>query len=428
MSDRIVQAIVLAGGLGTRLRPVIKDIPKVLAPVGGRPFLHYILAKLHLAGLDRVCLATGYMGDQVVEECRNHRWDFSLQVAEEESPKGTGGAIVGAWTQLPSAPTLVLNGDSYVDWKLSEFADAHRKRGAAASVLLTKVIGRDRFGSVETDDEGRILAFREKKKGRRGVVNAGAYIFEPEVLQSIPDPKEQKVSLEREVLPKWTGDRLFGFTVKSTLVDIGTPSSFAKAQIEFLDRGLSLMSALHNAPGPRGLALLDRDGTIIEEKHHLQDPDEVEVMPGAARAVYRLCRLGYLPVVVTNQSVVGRGKLSREGLEKVHREMIRQLAAKGGSVAAIYSCTHHPEDGCDCRKPASGLVDRALEDFKVSAENCIMIGDKLSDLRAAARRGIEALGVRTGYGDREFSGEAGPDRDVAEDLAAAVDRIEAAIG
>lgn len=420
MSGGVNQAVVLAGGKGTRLRPILPELPKVVAPVGGRPFIHYVLAKLHEEDVERVVVSTGYKGNEVERRCEDHDWSFELDFVREDTPKGTGGALAEVRSVLDPVPTYVLNGDSIIDWDGSVLARAHRKRGAIATVLLTSVSGRERFGAVQINAEGLITNFQEKSDHGRGLVNAGVYLLEPEFFSAISNPEPSKLSFEREVLPRWVGERLFGVVTESELIDIGTPDSFTAAQLCFYKENRALAPAVEAmAPAPRGLVLLDRDGTVIAEKDHLIDPEEVELVPGAGEAVHRLCVSGYVPIIVTNQSVVGRGKLTETGLSEIHETMIAKLARHGGSVGGVYYCPHLPEAGCSCRKPAPGLIYESVADFGVTLEECVLIGDKRTDLKAAERAGIRAIGVRTGYGEAEFS--AGEDRwQVVDDLEGAV--------
>ena len=154
---------------------------------------------------------------------------------------------------------------------------------------------------------------------------------------------------------------------------------------------------------------LDRDGTIIKEAVHLSRPSQVELLPGAPRALRRLSEVGYLAVVVTNQSVIARGLVTETGLREIHKRMDSLLLADGAKVDAVYYCPHHPEVGdppyrstCGCRKPRPGLLQQAAADLGIDLAGSYMVGDKLSDLEAGWNAGCRAILVLTGYG-REVS-------------------------
>ena len=175
------------------------------------------------------------------------------------------------------------------------------------------------------------------------------------------------------------------------------------------------------APVSRRFALVDRDGTIIEERHHLADPAEVALIPGAAEALVTLREdLGMGVVVVTNQAEVGRGNLTLDRLAAIHERMTVLLAEHGASVDAIEICPHRPEDGCDCRKPGSAMARRAAERFGFDLGSSVVIGDHASDMGLGRAVGATTVLVRTGHG-REQEASAAPLADhVAADLAEAV--------
>lgn len=158
----------------------------------------------------------------------------------------------------------------------------------------------------------------------------------------------------------------------------------------------------------RRFALVDRDGTIIEERHHLDDPAGVALIPGAAEALVRLREdLGMGIVVVTNQAEVGRGNLTLERLEEIHERMRSLLADAGASVDAILVCPHRPEDGCDCRKPGTGLALEAAARFGFDPAAAFVIGDHAGDMGMGRAVGATTILVRTGHG-REEEAAAGP--------------------
>lgn len=162
-------------------------------------------------------------------------------------------------------------------------------------------------------------------------------------------------------------------------------------------------------------AFLDRDGTIIVERHYLHDPAAVVLLPGAVDGLRALQELGFRLVVVTNQSGVGRGYFTQADVDAVHARLEALLATAGVRLDGIYCCPHRPEEGCACRKPATGLVDRACAELGLDPRTSVMIGDKASDIELGARCGMATILVRTGYGAGEVCT---PDAAVA-DLAAA---------
>ncbi|MFN2543299.1 MAG: D-glycero-alpha-D-manno-heptose-1,7-bisphosphate 7-phosphatase [Actinomycetota bacterium] len=190
-------------------------------------------------------------------------------------------------------------------------------------------------------------------------------------------------------------------------------------------RGLSTGSTRSSPGGSRRrFVILDRDGTIIEERGHLADPAGVALIPGSAAAIRRLRSLGLGLVVVTNQSVVGRGMVDQAGLEAIHERMRSLLEAEGASVDGVYHCPHLPEAGCACRKPSPELVERAARDLDFDPGASFVVGDHASDVEMGRRVGATTLLVLTGHGASEGGG--GADH-VTADLAAAARVIENAV-
>jgi NDP-sugar pyrophosphorylase family protein len=227
-----VTAAVLAGGLGTRLRSVVQDRPKVLAEVAGRPLLAYLLDQLASAGVCRVVLCTGYMAELVRDVMGDTHSGMDIVYSQEPTGLGTGGALRHAYSLLHAETSLVLNGDSCCRANLSAFASWHLARSAEASVLLTQVDDARRFGRTRIDAACRVQSFSEKTaETGPGWINAGIYLLQTRLLFTIP--ANTPVSLEREVFPAWTKRRFFGYQTRAPFLDIGTPESYARAETFF---------------------------------------------------------------------------------------------------------------------------------------------------------------------------------------------------
>lgn len=392
-----LKAVVLCGGLGTRLSPVLKDRPKTLATVSGRPFLAYLLDQLVAAGFEDVILATGHFGDQVRDTFQDSYRDLRIAYSQETSPLGTGGALRAAAAGLDHA--LVMNGDSWCEADLRSFVRAHFESGALNSMAVTAMEDCRRYGTVEMDAAGSVTAFHEKRVGSErplpGFINAGIYLLSRALIESIPS--DRPVSLEREVFPAWLGGRLHAWQSTGGFIDIGTPESFASADRFF-------------AAPRKGIILLDRDGTINVERHYLSSVEGMELLPGSAEGIRMLNRLGLPVVVISNQTVVARRECSLDTLRAINRRMVELLAAQGASVDAIYWCPHSPEDNCGCRKPRTGLLDHAAWVFGADLTRSFLVGDKCSDIQAGLAAGAETFLVRTGHGlNAAQNGDCTPD-------------------
>jgi len=228
-----MNALILCGGLGTRLRSEIGQTQKVMALVGGRPFLDFNVEFLKSQGVREIVLCVGFQANQVenffnVEKA--HELGERIVISREEDPLGTGGAIQNAKEFIKSNPFFVLNGDSFCRVDLKAVLDFHQKKKALATVVLSKVTETTDYGRVTIEQKGQILNFKEKEKHGEGYVNAGIYCLDKKIFQLMP--KEAKFSIERDCFPKWIGECFFGFPINQEFYDIGTPERYGKIKEE----------------------------------------------------------------------------------------------------------------------------------------------------------------------------------------------------
>jgi NDP-sugar pyrophosphorylase family protein len=238
MAHEGFEAIVLCGGLGRRLRSAVSDRPKCLAPVGGRPFLEFVLLQLRSFGIHDVILCVGYRSEQVREYFgTGERWGLALDYSFEDVALGTAGALKGAQAKVRHSPFMTLNGDSILEFRLDRLLDLHEARGALATLALARVSSAGRYGSVLADDSGQITAFCEKGNSSDGtsLINAGVYVFSRAIFDSIP-AAPPAVSLETGIFPRLVGQRLYGYLFDGYFVDIGIPQDYDKAQRELPGR------------------------------------------------------------------------------------------------------------------------------------------------------------------------------------------------
>ena len=232
-----VTAAVLAGGFGTRLRSVVADVPKVLAPVGGRPFLAYLLERLERAGVLDTVLLVGYKADLVQEAFGERFGAMRLAYSNETEPLGTAGAIRLALPKLGNETVLMMNGDSFCEVDFHAFLSAHRGHSGGATITLTHVENASRFGRVQVDGSERVVRFEEKNPvPAPGWINAGIYLLQRTLIAGIPLGKA--LSIERDVFPDWVAkERVSGFRGGGRFIDIGVPESYGAAEAFFGTRG-----------------------------------------------------------------------------------------------------------------------------------------------------------------------------------------------
>ena len=221
-------AVVLAGGLGTRLRSEVSDRSKVVADVGQRPFITRLFDQLIGVGVKKAILCTGFKAEGVQELLGNRYQSLELVYSPEPSPLGTAGALRLAIPLMESPTLFVLNGDSYFTGNLLSFMDFHITNAASASIMLSYMNSIADYGQVKISKDGRIETFDEKRGiDEPGWVNAGLYLLSKEWIKSIPNGRN--VSLEAEMFPAWIGQAFYGFQAEGTLLDIGTPERYRQA-------------------------------------------------------------------------------------------------------------------------------------------------------------------------------------------------------
>jgi D-glycero-alpha-D-manno-heptose 1-phosphate guanylyltransferase len=227
-----MDVIILAGGLGTRLRSVIGDLPKCMAPVCNKPFLDYILLYLsRYQTIRKIILSVGYKHEVIVNRTGQLReFEFEYVFSIEETPLGTGGAIKKALNHVSSENVLILNGDTIFNIDLNLFVKQHSQHNARLSVALKAMRNFDRYGNVEINDHSLITAFKEKSYCSEGQINGGIYLLsDKELMSAFP----KKFSLETDVLQKQANQgNIYGFIYEGYFIDIGVPEDYAKAQDE----------------------------------------------------------------------------------------------------------------------------------------------------------------------------------------------------
>jgi len=225
-----IDSIIMVGGLGTRLREVVPDLPKPMVSINGKPFLDIILSLLNKCGsIERVILAVGYMADKIIERYeKSSEYSFEILFSVEEKFLGTGGAIKNALKYTETNNVLVLNGDSFVEVDLYDFLKKHLQTNADMTIVLKELKNTNRYGSVKIDEDNKITCFEEKKTGlSKGLINAGVYMIKKTLFDSI---KEQTViSLEKELLPVFIKKDVFGYIGKGKFIDIGIPETYRMA-------------------------------------------------------------------------------------------------------------------------------------------------------------------------------------------------------
>ena len=377
-----MEAVVLAGGMGTRLRSAVPDLPKCMAPVAGRPFLAWLLDDLEDAGFGHVILSLGYRHEAIEAWVASRNNRARIDCVVEAEPLGTGGGVRLALQQAEESDVFVLNGDTWFGVDYPAMAQFHRQQGTLATLALKPMRDFDRYGEVCCTPTGRISAFREKQPCRQGLINGGIYLLQKDALAECPE----RFSLERDFFePLARQERLSGFRSEGYFIDIGIPADYTRAQQDFASGAYK--------PYPFDALLLDRDGVInvLRPADYVKNIEEFVFCPGALEALRLVHPLFRRIVIVTNQRGVGRGLMTLDELEAIHRWMLDRIREAGGRIDRIYVCTATDESD-PRRKPNPGMALEVRADYPdIDFDRSWFVGDSASDLEFARRAGIPAF-------------------------------------
>lgn len=377
-----MDVIILAGGLGTRLRSVVNEVPKCMAPVAGKPFLYYLFKYVNIPSVDRVVLSVGYLREVIFQwvDTIKDEFSFDIDYAIEETPLGTGGGIRLALSKCQSDDVLVLNGDTMFDVPLAEFVSKHNlAKEAAISLALKPMEHFDRYGTVDTDSEGKIIAFNEKQPCEKGNINGGVYLIRRSKLDLSHLP--EKFSFEKDVFePHVNQQDLYGFVFDPFFIDIGIPEDYLRAQYEFIVRYNHYKTLI-----------LDRDGTINRLRPHdyVKKWEEFEFLPLFLQNAKALGKSFDQIFIVTNQRGIGKGLMTDADLADVHAKMSKVLSEDYGlRINGIFYCSAL-DDTDTRRKPNTGMWKEILEKCpEVDPSATIMVGDGDCDQEFAHNAGI----------------------------------------
>lgn len=329
-----MQAIILAGGFGTRLKPVTDECPKPALPIMGRPFLEYQLDLLEQIGVKRVTFSLHYLAEKIQEIFGDgSQYGMEFFYAIENEPLGTGGGIKNCEEFLNDDPVVIFNGDVLTDLDLNDVITFHNDNKARITITMTPVEDPTPYGVIFTKPDGRILKFLEKPKreeATQNTINAGIYIYERDVFDEIPPGVNY--SVERGLYPKMLENNqpLYGFKTEKYWLDIGTPEKFLKAHWDLMDSNLKLkVGGVEVKPGiwtPRDLVHGQED---VLERSNIKPPIYIE----SGAQIDGNAEVG--PYVVLNRMVKLRGPV------KVSRTIFMDFASVHGEVEIENSIVHY---------------------------------------------------------------------------------------
>lgn len=394
----IKEAIILAGGLGTRLRESVPDLPKCMAPVAGRPFLFHVINYLRSQGVEKFIFSLGYKHELIEDYLSTQFSTLSYQCVIEDEPLGTGGAILLACTKAAEKNIVVTNGDTLFKIDLHKATMFHNHNNAECTLLLKPMTRFDRYGVVELDEEQLVNSFKEKQFYETGNINGGVYLLNKD--KFLDEEFPAKFSFEKHYLEKfYPVRRIYGLVQDNYFIDIGIPEDYNRAQSELSRPPLDLSTI-----DKSWTLFIDRDGVINHEKKedYILNWEEFRFYEGVEKAFQKLAGKFGKIIIVSNQRGVGKQLMTEHDLRTIHQNMQNAIEAAGGRIDKIYYCTStdnkHPD-----RKPNPGMAFHAKNYFdSVDLSRSVIIGNKPSDMLFGKNAGIYSVFLATTNPDVPF--------------------------
>ena len=388
-----MQAVIMAGGYGTRLIELTHDIiPKPMIRIRGKPLLHWQYKNLKANGFDDIIIVVGHHGDVI------KRWfGDSVRYYEEKEPLGTAGALPKMKDMLADEFLLVY-GDLFFDVDFERMIKFHHDHWAIGTLFIHPNSHPYDSDLVVFDKNYRIKEITPKgilrTQWQHNCTNAGIYYFDKSILSYFPS--YEKIDLEKDVLPQISA--LYGYNSPEYVKDIGTVERYHQVEHDIEN----WIPVYRNLKNKQKAIFLDRDGTINYNVGLVAHPAQLELLPWAGEAIKLINQSEYLAIVITNQPVVARGLCTIEDVNRIHAKMEEMLGKEGAYVNDIWFCPHHPDKGypeenplykmeCNCRKPKPGMILAAAARYNIDLSQSWMIGDTQVDYETACNAGVKPI-------------------------------------
>lgn len=373
--NKVSQAVILAGGLGTRLKPFTDDNPKPMYPFEGKPFIEYLILQIKEFGIKKVLILLGYMPEKI-SDCLGDGSRYGIAVSYDITPVeyNTADRLLHAKEQLEER-FLLMYCDNYCPINFSELVWQYEENQAWIQISVYE--NRDEYtkSNLLIGENGEVQVYDKKRltPNLQGV-DIGYAIIEKKVLEFV---KDKGVNFEASVYPDViTNRKMFATVTKHRYYSV---SSWERIELT--------RQFFANRPA----VFLDRDGTLnvkAPKACYIEKPEQFVWLDGAKTAIKLLKNCGFIVILITNQPGIARGNLTEETLGRIHKKMQEELQKDTGyQIDAIYYCPHDWDEGCECRKPKPGMLYQAQKDFSLNMTKCVLIGDDDRDIEAGEAAG-----------------------------------------
>tara|TARA_B110000902_G_C14250465_1_gene565903 strand:+ start:705 stop:1898 length:1194 start_codon:yes stop_codon:yes gene_type:complete len=383
-SKKISQAVILAGGLGSRLKEITKKTPKPLIKINNFAFLDYLIFNISRYGFDKILILTGYKHNLFLKRYHNKTLYFNSRVTcfKEKKPLGTGGALLHAKKKLQSK-FLLCNGDTYFDFNINDLEKSFNKNSLIISALTTIKSDTSRYSKVKLK-KNYIKTYSDQSQDN-SLINTGYCLVNKKILKNV---KTKICSLEKDIYPAFIKTKKIQGKVYNKsfneFIDIGLPKDLSKAE-KFLKRVIN-----------KKAIFLDRDGVINKNLGYVHKKNNFIWRKGIFKFIKELNDKNYYVFVVTNQSGIGRGYYTEKDLEKLNYWINNTLYKKGAHIDEFFHAPYFKHSlikkfrkFLHLRKPNTGMIDLAKKKWKINLKNSILIGDQISDKQTAINAKIK---------------------------------------
>lgn len=395
-----MQTVIIAGGKGTRLG--LKDIPKPMVEIDGKPLLEHQINLAKKYGSKEIFILSGHLA-HVIEEYfgDGKKWGITIHHIIEPYPLGTAGSLKLLEGKLDNR-FLVFYGDVVMDFDIDSFIKFDSMHDSIGTTLVHPNDHPYDSDLLEINKNNKVTRVLPKPHNEneyyQNLVNAAVYIFSNKIFDYIEKNINQDIG--KHILPKIvdSGSSLYAYVTPEYIKDMGTADRFEKVKKDFITGKVARL----NKKNKRPCIFLDRDGVINHNMDNNPLTENFELLPDVTKAIKEINKSDYLAVIVTNQPMIAKGFVTFEEVENTHKKMETLLGNEGAFVNAIYYCPHHPEKGfegeieelkidCNCRKPKSGMLLSAAEDLNIDLENSWIVGDSERDLIAGKNVGCKTI-------------------------------------
>lgn len=430
-AGHLMNIVIIAGGKGTRLG--LKDIPKPMIEIAGKPLLEHQINLAKKYGIKDIYILSGHLADNIINYFGDgSKWDVNITHIVEKQPLGTAGAIKQLENKIKDR-FMVFYGDVIFDIDMKAFIDFDRAVDAIASIVVHPNDHPYDSDLVEINDGNIVTTFHSKPhdedKYYRNLVNAAVYILSPEIFKYIPEDKTTDFGKDIFPLLLESKETIAAYKTAEYLKDIGTPERFEKVNNDFMSGKINRFSKRYKSHA----IFIDRDGTLIKDVDMLHKIKDLELFPFSANAIKKINSSDNLCFLITNQPVVARNMCDIHTVSIIHNKLETLLGREGAYLNDIYFCPHHPDKGysgentilkvdCECRKPKTGMIDKAAAEYNVDMENSWFIGDTTVDVKTGINSGMKTVLVKTGKCGKDKKYDISPDF-VSDNLEDAVDFI-----